>query len=171
VDVPIRLEELAPEHRDRLAELVRATGAFSSDELAVALELFDSSLRTPADYAFLGAFTPEGELVGYACYGPTPATDRTYDLYWIVVDPARQSTGIGTLLLAEVERRLSGHRARMLVVETSSRSEYLHTRGFYGRRGYTERARVRDFYAPGDDRIIFTKRFPDSPTGRGAQSP
>ncbi|HEU4640969.1 MAG TPA: GNAT family N-acetyltransferase [Gemmatimonadaceae bacterium] len=129
-----------------------------------------SGLRPSApDYRFLGAFTPEDDLVGYACYGPTPATDRTFDLYWIAVDPDAHGTGIGTLLLSEVERRLQGQHARMLVVETSSRSDYAQTRGFYGRRGYTERARVRDFYAPGDDRIILTKRFQDSPDGRGAQ--
>ena len=38
-----------------------------------------------SDYFFLGAFTPEEELAGFACYGPTPGTDRTYDLYWIAV--------------------------------------------------------------------------------------
>jgi ribosomal protein S18 acetylase RimI-like enzyme len=120
------------------------------------------------DYSFLGAFTPEDELVGYACFGPTPGTDRTYDLYWIAVDPAAHGAGIGTTLLSEVERRLQGQHARLLVVETSSRSEYAPTRGFYGRRGYTEAARVHAFYAPGDDRIILTKRFHRSPAGRGA---
>jgi ribosomal protein S18 acetylase RimI-like enzyme len=121
-----------------------------------------------SDYLFLGAFTPEDELAGYACYGPTPGTDRTFDLYWIAVDPRLRGAGIGTTLLNEVERRLEGQHARMLVVETSSRSDYAPTRGFYGRRGYTETARVRGFYAPGDDRIILTKRFHHSPGGRGA---
>lgn len=121
------------------------------------------------DYSFLGAFTPDDELVGYACYGPTPGTDRAYDLYWIAVHPAAHGTGIGTLLLTEVERRLQRRHARMLVVETSSRSDYARTRGFYSRRGYAECARVREFYAPGDDRIIFTKRFQHSPDG-GEQS-
>jgi hypothetical protein len=44
-------------------------------------------------------------------------------------------------------------------VETSGRDEYLPTRGFYAARQYAASARVRDFYAPGDDRIIFTKRL------------
>jgi hypothetical protein len=59
----------------------------------------------------------------------------------------------------------------MLVVETSSRPEYAPTRAFYERRGYAEAARMREFYAPGDDRVIFTKRFQgilNSPSGRGA---
>jgi GNAT superfamily N-acetyltransferase len=112
-----------------------------------------------SDYFFLGAFTPEEELAGFACYGPTPGTDRTYDLYWIAVDPSLQGSGSGTILLNEVERRLKGQNARMLVVETSSRSDYKNTRGFYFRRGYVESARACDFYAPADDRITFTKRL------------
>ena len=123
-----------------------------------------STVCTSTDYSFLGAFTPEDELVGYACYGPTPDTDRTFDLYWIAVDPGAQGSGSGTRLLAEVERRLQGQNARMLIVETSSRSEYEPTRHFYSKRGYAEAARVRDFYAPLDDRIIYTKRF-HSPEG------
>ena len=116
-------------------------------------------------YLFLGAFTPEEKLIGYACYGATPDTDRTWDLYWIAVDPSAQGTGSGTILLSEVERRLSGLNARMLVVETSSRSDYAPTRSFYMKRGYGEAARIRDFYAVADDRIIFTKRFPIAPRG------
>lgn len=193
---PPRIGELAPRHRGRVAGILRATGVFREGEIDVALELFDDAFpppgaswqvqepadggkRSPSDsahatgstYAFLGAFTPEDELVGYACYGPTPETDRTWDLYWIATDPATHGTGGGTRLLTEVERRLQGLHARMLVVETSSRSEYAPTRAFYERRGYAVAARVREFYAPGDDRIIYTKRFnrkPGSPTGRGA---
>ncbi len=168
--------DMAPKNRDRVREIVVATGVFSEAEVAVAIELFDSAFGAhggtdqahpgfrhdpPAssDYFFLGAFTPEEELAGFACYGPTPGTDRTFDLYWIAVHPAAQRTGSGTILLNEVERRLKGLNARMVVVETSSRSDYKNTRGFYLRRGYVEAARARDFYAPADDRITFTKRL------------
>jgi len=197
VATQVRTSEIDGTHRDRIAEILRATGVFREPEVDVALELFDETfttapLRAGADaspvaaragaasphgtdspfpldgYLFLGAFTPEDELIGYACYGATPDTDRTWDLYWIAVDPSAQGTGSGTILLSEVERRLSGLNARMLVVETSSRSDYAPTRGFYLARGYGEAARVRDFYAPADDRIIFTKRFPIAP--RGAES-
>ena len=102
-------------------------------------------------------------LRGFACFGPTPGTDRTFDLYWIAVDRAAQGSGCGTVLLSEVERRLEALHARMLVVETSSRSDYTATRGFYLDRGYVEAARVREFYAPKDDRIILTKRLAGSP--------
>ena len=128
------------------------------------------SLSSPSSYCFLGAFTPEDELAGFACYGPTPGTDRTFDLYWIAVHPSAQGTGSGTILLSEVERRLEDTDARMFVVETSSRPEYDPTRAFYGARGWAEAARMRDFYAPSDDRVIFTKRFRTPHQGQGAAS-
>ena len=195
----LRVAPLAPEHRARIAEIVTATGMFSAEEAAVAVELFDewqrdeargerhevaacagagtSSLPPRTSYLFLGAFAPDGALMGFACHGPTPATDRTHDLYWIAVDPRAQGAGAGTRLLAAVERRLADDAARLLVVETSGRAQYAPTRAFYLARGYTQAARVRDFYAPGDDRILFTKRLspaaqfheaPESPAAGGA---
>ena len=167
---------MSAKDRARVREILDATRVFRSDEVDVAIELFDSvfgstvgadaahvanPVTTPAssDYVFLGAFTPEEKLAGFACYGPTPGTDRTYDLYWIAVDRAAQGAGCGTILLNEVERRLKGQNVRMMVVETSSRSDYGNTREFYFRRGYVEAARARDFYAPADDRITYTKRL------------
>jgi ribosomal protein S18 acetylase RimI-like enzyme len=157
-NTPLRIGPVERHHRARLAEILSRTKVFRREEVDVALELFDESLSDP-DYLFLGAFTPENELVGYACYGPTPGTDRTWDLYWIAIDPSMQGTGGGTTLLSEVERRLRELDARMLVVETSSRPDYEATRAFYTRRGYDEAARVGNFYAPDDDRIIYTKRL------------
>ena len=164
--------DMTAKYRNRVRDILVATKVFRSEEINVAIELFDEVYGTPiavdknpnyapasSDYIFLGAFTPEEELAGFACYGPTPGTDRTYDLYWIAVHPSAQGTGSGTILLNEVERRLKGQNARMLVVETSSRSDYKNTRGFYFRRGYVESARACDFYAPADDRITFTKRL------------
>lgn len=150
--------------RNRIAEILKSSRLFRDDEVDIALELFDQSAEDESglmdqDYTFLGAFEADGELTGFACYGPTPDTDRTYDLYWIAVDQAAQGTGGGTTLLAEVERRLQQRDARLVVVETSSRPDYEGTRSFYLRRGYEEAARVRDFYGPSDGRVIFTKRL------------
>jgi GNAT superfamily N-acetyltransferase len=175
----MRLGQISRRDRPRLAELLAATGAFSADEVQVALSLFDLSQEevssreaTPrrdplsptqdaeGDYEFLGAFDEESDrLIGYACFGATPATDGTYDLYWLAVDPAAQGRGTGTALVRAVEEKLLGRGARLLVVETSSRPDYEGTRRFYARSGYREAARVRDFYAPADDRIVLTTRL------------
>jgi ribosomal protein S18 acetylase RimI-like enzyme len=79
-------------------------------------------------------------------------------MYWIAVDPSVHGAGLGSILVAEMERRLVG-RARLIVVETGGRKAYDATRGFYLARNYEEVARVRDFYAPGDDQVIFIKRL------------
>ena len=182
----IAIGPLTPAHRPRIEEIVRATGVFAQAEVDVALELFDntfgemghrrldiglsplSDLPSPVlDYEFVGAF--EGEtLVGYACFGPTPATDRTYDLYWIAVHPDAQRAGTGAALMDHVERTLEERRARMLVIETSSRDTYAPTRKFYHKRGYQEAAQLQDFYAAGDDRIVLTRRVFAGPDGKGA---
>ena len=170
----MRLAPLRLADRARVSELLIATAAFSSEEVAVALELFDSRRPEPfaslegklregpapevPDYEFIGAFDGE-QLIGYACFGPTPATEGTYDLYWLAVDPAAQGRGAGRTLVRAVEQELAQRGGRLLVVETSSRADYLRTREFYARRGYAEAARVRDFYAPADDRIILTTRL------------
>jgi ribosomal protein S18 acetylase RimI-like enzyme len=177
--VRIFVGDMSPKDRPGITRILEATRVFRSEEIDIAVELFDSvfgahagadgaisedTVTPPAnsDYYFLGAFTPEEELAGFACYGPTPGSDRTYDLYWIAVDPAVQGSGCGTILLNEVERRLKGLNARMVVVETSSRSDYGSSRRFYIQRGYVEAARARDFYAPADDRITYTKRLQSS---------
>jgi ribosomal protein S18 acetylase RimI-like enzyme len=161
----VQLEEpyVAPvesHHRSAIEQLLIATNVFRPDEIKVALEVIDSYFILPEeDYTALGAFTLGGELLGYVCYGPTPCTVGTWDLYWIAVSPATQGTGVGTMLLQEVERRLALRDARLVIIETSSLPHYGATRRFYERRGYEVVARVPDFYAPGDDRLIFAKRI------------
>ena len=166
----VRLGAMHRGHRSRIIEILEATNAFRDEEISVALELFDEATarasRVPYDagdginsYEFIGAFSREGELIGYACYGATPGTLGTYDLYWIAVHPEHQGEGGGSRLLDEVERRLRDREARLLVIETSSRTDYESTRRFYERREYREFARLSDFYAFGDDRVIYVRRM------------
>lgn len=162
----MRLGPLRPGDRAPLAELLVSTGAFGAEEVEVALSLFDLShdgraggaKDAPVDYEFVGAFEDE-RLAGYACFGPTPATEGTFDLYWLAVAPAAQGRGVGHAIVRHVEGKLLGRGGRLLVVETSSRPDYASTRRFYARCGYEEAARVRDFYAPADDRILLTTRL------------
>ncbi len=142
--------------RAPLERLTAATGLFRPDEVAIAVELLDDALAGDDDYRFLGAYADD-RLVGYACWGPTPGTEGTFDLYWIVVDPDRQGKGVGTQLLRAVEDTLTTNRGRLVVVETSSRADYAPTRAFYERRGYAQAARLPGYYAPGDDLVIFLK--------------
>jgi ribosomal protein S18 acetylase RimI-like enzyme len=151
------LRHLTAADRGRIEEITRAVGVFREDELSVALEVFDEAVRDAAGntYSMLGADV-DGHLAGWICWGPTPCTLGTYDLYWMAVAPESQGNGIGKALLEEMERRLAGV-ARVIVIETASRPDYAATRAFYQARGFTLAARVPDFYAPGDDQVVFVK--------------
>jgi len=126
--------------------------------VGVAIELVDLALQpNNPDYKILVA-DRDGTLVGYVCYGPTPMTEGTYDLYWIASDPTVRGQGIGASLISGMEADLRRQKARIIRVETSATEAYGPTRGFYASMKYTEEARIRDFYKVGDDLIILTKR-------------
>jgi ribosomal protein S18 acetylase RimI-like enzyme len=81
----------------------------------------------------------------------------TWDIYWIAVDPRRQSRGLGKLLMSFAEREIATRAGRLVIIETNGRDYYHPTRAFYLRVGYHEAARVKDFYAPADDKVIYAK--------------
>jgi ribosomal protein S18 acetylase RimI-like enzyme len=149
------LRPLTAADRRRIEEITRAVRVFRDDELPVALEVFDGAVAGSPDYFALGAVL-DGRLVGWICWGPTPCTLGTYDLYWMAVDPAAQGAGIGSVLLRAMEGRLAGS-ARLIVVETAGRPDYRPTRSFYEARGYRRAAVIPDFYAPGDDQVVYLK--------------
>lgn len=153
------LRHLSATDRGRIEEITRAVGLFREDEIPVALEVFDEAVRAgtrAGPYSAIGAEV-DGRLAGWICWGPTPCTLGTYDLYWMAVDPALHGSGIGTALIIEMERLLAGE-ARLIVVETAGRPDYAATRRFYEARGYCATARIPDFYAPGDDQVVYVKR-------------
>ena len=151
------LRHLTPADRERIEEITRAVGVFRADEVPVALEVFDGAVGGSPDYLALGAEL-DGRLVGWICWGPTPCTLATFDLYWMAVDPAVQGAGVGSALVIEMERRLAGI-ARLVVVETAGRPDYAPTRAFYQARGYRAAAVIPDFYAPGDDQVVYVKKL------------
>jgi ribosomal protein S18 acetylase RimI-like enzyme len=155
-----RIRPLQHSDRDPLVAAVRATAVFSDAEVDIARELIDTVLDKPHQqdyciYVYANGATP----LGYYCIGPTPGTEGTFDLYWIVVAPGTQGTGIGSALDAHAEDVMRSRGGRLVVAETSSTARYDRTRAFYAHRGYTEVARIRDYYRPGDDLVVFGKYF------------
>ena len=151
----------APRIDDCLAvrEIVTSTGFFSGPEVDVAEELVAERLTKGLEsgYFFVFADAPDKGAVGYACYGPTPCTASTFDLYWVAVHETMRGKGVGKALLAEVEGRLKGMGGGKLIAETSSRGQYEPTRRFYLSCGFRQEARIADYYAPGEDILYFTK--------------
>jgi D-alanine-D-alanine ligase len=150
-----------PADREELLELTVATGVFHDHEAEVAREVLDSALAEgPAGHyqCYTAAETPGGRPVGWVCFGPTPCTAGTFDLYWMAVERSRQRSGVGRLLLALAEKRVRERGGRQIIVETSSRDVYAGTWRFYERAGFTLAARIPDFYGQGDDKLVYSKR-------------
>lgn len=153
------IRPLEGKDRESLASLIRRIETFSPEEVEVAIELVDLALQpNNRDYRILVA-DRDGKLVGYICYGPTPMTEGTYDLYWIASDPTVRGQGVGASLISGMEADLRRLKARLIRVETSATEAYGPTRGFYASMKYTEEARIRDFYKVGDDLIMLSKRL------------
>jgi ribosomal protein S18 acetylase RimI-like enzyme len=155
------IREFRGSDREPLRRILEATGVFRDEEVEVALELMDASVNDPSqtDY-LLATYEDEGGTVrGYYCYGHTSMTRSTYDLYWIAVDPTCHGGGIGSALLEHCERRIAASGGTLIVVETSSLPKYEPTRSFYRRHRYDETARIRGYYAPDDDLVIYTKHL------------
>lgn len=155
----MEIRPIAAPDRNALAELLGRIETFSPAEVACALELIDLALRpSNADYSVLVALKDD-KVVGYICYGPTPMTEGTYDLYWIASDPAVRGQGVGSALVSAMEGDLRRRKVRLMRVETSALEAYGPTRGFYQAMRYLEEARFRDFYKVGEDLIILSKKL------------
>lgn len=127
--------------------------------MACALELIDLALQPQnPDYEVLVAVRAD-KVVGYICYGPTPMTEGTFDLYWIASDPSVRGQGVGAALVSGMEGNLRRRKGRLIRVETSAMEAYGPTRGFYQSMKYVEESRFRDFYKVGEDLIILSKRL------------
>lgn len=149
---------------DTIKQIAVDARMFDVDEV----EFFDEMLGGFFDHSMDGhrwlVVEDDGTVVASANFAPEPFADRMWNLYFIAVTPERQRDGLGAMLMGHVEDDLAGRGpdvARVLVVETSSTDQYAPTREFYRRLGYDEEARIRQFYGPDDDKIVFWKSLVD----------
>lgn len=157
----VLLRDLKPKDCPLLERLLFRVKEFNKEDEALAMELIHNALsnRNQSDYDFFIAAGENDFPVGYACFGPTPLTEGTFDLYWIAVDPAFSGQGIGTALLQAVEEKIKRKRGRMLIIETSSAQLYESSCRFYLKNGYHLAETIHDFFRDGEDRVTYTKRF------------
>ncbi|MDX2127409.1 MAG: GNAT family N-acetyltransferase [Chloroherpetonaceae bacterium] len=166
------IRSLKAEDKEPLRKLLWETNSFRSDEIEVAMELVEENLSkqgklTPEDYHIAVSFNDESKTVeGYVCFGKTPMTISTFDLYWIAVHPKAQGKGLGKKLFFYAEMESAKMGGRLFVIETSSQPKYEATRQFYERIGCTLEATIRDFYDLGDDKLIYSKRIEGHTIGK-----
>jgi D-alanine-D-alanine ligase len=139
-------------------QLIIATGFFNPAEVNVAVELVVERLTKgeDSDYHFV-FIEQDNRLIGYSCFGLIPCTVYSYDLYWIAIHPDFKRKGFGRMVLNETERLIYESGGTRIYIDTSQRSHYSDTRSFYEQCGYTAAAILKDFYALGDGKVIYTK--------------
>lgn len=151
-------QDLLPSDGAAVRCIAESTGYFSGAEIAIAVELVDERLSRGEESGYRFLFTETGgNIIGFSCFGPVPATLSSFDLYWIVVRHDFQGQGAGRKLLAMTELSIKGAGGRRVYADTSARDQYEPTRRFYESQGYRQAAFLPDFYAPGDGKIIYVK--------------
>lgn len=103
----------------------------------------------------------QSDPVAVAYCSPERMAQGTWNLYLIAIHPASQGRGHGTALLRHIEAALAMRGERILLVETSGLPSFERTRAFYRKNGYTEEARIREFYQSGEDKVVFRKALRD----------
>lgn len=136
-------------------DIIRQTKFFRPVEETIAQEVLDDA-NTDASYQSY-VIEAHGRVAGWVCFGASPCTLGTFDIYWIAVDPGVQHGGLGSALLTFAELQIAAQDGRLMVIETSGSEMYRPTQRFYEKNGYRLAACVDDFYAPGDSKLIFTK--------------
>ncbi|MDX8347892.1 GNAT family N-acetyltransferase [Cognatiyoonia sp. IB215446] len=136
-----------------LQEVLDRTGLFPSDLLP---DMLAPTIAGETEAFCLTCLVDE--KVGGLCYTiPEEFAPGTWNMLALAVHPDLQGRRLGTALVSAVEQQLIAQQQRILIVDTSGAEAFARTRQFYGKAGYQEEARIRDFWAEGDDKITFRK--------------
>ncbi len=156
----IGIRAMTSQDKAAVMNILLMTWEFSEVDLRVAEEVIDAYLARPrgSGYNILLA-EADSVVVGFVVFGRASEAVNTWYIFWIAVAPPQKGSGIGTRLLTYAENAVKKEGGYLLLIETSGKPEYHDTRRFYQSRGYREVTRIKDFYAPGNDRITCEKRF------------
>ena len=149
-----------PADTPALRAMTEGTGLFLPLEVT-ALEgvLHDYHSGTDVEGHLCVTYEQAGQPIGFAYFAPTEMTDRTWHLWWIVVDKKIHAKGVGGKLLKHAEETARAQNGRLMIVETSGLPNYDLTRKFYLKQGYEQAATLKDFYADGNDMVVYRKRL------------
>lgn len=154
----LKIREMQAADRPEVISILESTEAFSSSDVPVAIELIDCYLESGAGSGYdIRVAEMGGKAAGYICYGSTPLTSGTWDVYWIATAAGLKGRGVGSALLKLAEENIKAAGGRLLLIETASNPLYLEARNFYKSRGYIIVSSIPDFYSPGDNKIVFRK--------------
>jgi len=144
----------------QILDITARIDIFTQQEFEAVEEVWSEYLAigSPPDGYHLLVYREGKRVLGFTVYGIRYLAEGVYDLFWIAVDPGARRKGVGGALITATEEAVRKMGGRILIAETSGTMEYAPTREFYIRMGYENEASIKDFYKPGDDLKVYTKR-------------
>lgn len=151
--------EIKPADRPAFEKILASSGFFYDFEIEVALSLADETLTQGEEKSgyYWVRLLEEGEVIGFATFGPNPSSVHSWDIYWLAVQQEHRSKHYGSVILKETENRIRSVGGKIAWIETSGRPLYEPTRHFYLKTGYELEATLREFYGPGDPKLVYRK--------------
>ncbi|MBI9080102.1 MAG: GNAT family N-acetyltransferase [Pseudodesulfovibrio sp.] len=153
---------LCPEDVDSLLEMAGTSGLFNSEEMIAAEDLAWGCAYQGSDASchFLQARinTPKTEEpIGFLCFAEIPHWPHNYELFGIAVTPDYQRLGIGSALMAEMERMVTTRSGKRIFLETGDSRLFETPRLFYEANNYTMEQRFFKQFIPKDDAIVYCR--------------
>lgn len=136
-----------------LALVVDQTGLFPGEMLP---DLAASALAGEEGALFLTGLRGL-RPVGFCYAVQETLADSVWNMLALGVLPEFQREGLGAQLVQGLEEALRGQSQRMIIVDTSGTDAFDAARRFYIGNGYEQEARIRDYWAEGDDKLTFRK--------------
>ena len=137
---------------DRLAE---ESGLFSDEERGEVRSTVEAYLEGGLDEGHAWLIFDDGSAQGVAYFAPEGFSDGVWNLYMLAVQSESHGRGVGATIVEHVAESVREKGGRILLVETSGVPGFERTRGFYERCGFVREATIRDYYGPGDDKVVY----------------
>ncbi len=147
------IRAVSPKDLTHIKNIIEATAMFPVELLD---EMISPFFKDPSSKEIWLTYEV-GRPIAVVYSAPERMTSGTWNLLLIAVSPEYQGQGIGTELMTYIEHKLHANDENILLVETSGMAEFELTRKFYLNNNYVKEAVIRDFYAKGDDKVVFWK--------------
>jgi len=160
--VNITLRTFKPEDFDTLHEIDQACYepevAYSQRELRAYLRFSGSDClvaEAETEAADAGARAPEKQIAGFCI---SARRDESGYIVTIDVLPEFRRHHVGSMLLAEIERRLAANGVNEVALETATDNDS--AVAFWTKHGYRNRGIKKEYYPGGRDAFAMTKPLP-----------
>ena len=152
-----RIQNVTKRDVSKVLSLARSIHLFTIEEVDLIDWILKSYLRQDRKWYEFLCYKEGNNVCGFASFAPAAITTGTFEILWMAVAPTHQGQGVGGTLLKFIEHQLERKNARLINIETSSQKSYAQTRKFYEKHGYKRVAFIRDYYRPGDGKVVYAK--------------